>query len=60
MLDPEILLILFPVNQPEDERQQNADQQACCQWKVNGNVLATEIKIPGQPADPLDFPSQQK
>ncbi len=51
---------LFPVDEPEDQRQQEADQQAGGEGEVKGHILSAKIEVPRQSADPGDFPCQQK
>jgi len=57
---PDPGLELFPVDQPEDQCQEKADQQTGCQREEKSDVFSPEIEIPRQPADPGDFSRQQK
>ena len=51
---------LLPGDQPENQRQDQADQQTGCQGKVKCDVFPFEIIVSRQPADPGDFARQQK
>jgi len=53
-------LELFPVDQPEDQRKNKADKQTGCQREENRDIFSPVIEVSRQPADPGDFPCEEK
>ena len=49
---------LMAVDEPQDDRQQNAYQNARCNREIEGDIFPPPEKITGQLSEPRNFPDE--
>jgi hypothetical protein len=55
-----ITALLFAVDEHHDDREDDTDDYACGEWKIEGEVLAFVKEVAGKLSEPRYFPSQEE
>jgi hypothetical protein len=55
-----IRALLFAADEHQDNREDDTDDYACGEWKIEGEILAFVIEITGKSPNPRYFRSQEE
>jgi hypothetical protein len=50
----------FAVDEHQDDHEDDTDDYACGEWKIEGEILAFVKEVTGKFSEPRYFPSQQE
>ena len=54
-----VTTLLFSVDEHHDDRQDDTDDYACGEWKIESEILAFVKEVTGKFSEPWYFPSQR-